>query len=278
MNLLVTLDENYLGPLFTMLYSLHINDPQAKVHLWLIHSAMPPEALEKTQHYCRSFGWQITPLEAEDSLFEGAPVLRYYTKAMYYRLLAFCILPEQVDRVLYLDPDTLILNPLSPLYHLPLEGMLYAACCHTGLSQITGPVNRARLHSSEDTGYFNSGVLLMDLKAQRQNIQPNEIFDYARTHASELILPDQDILNALFAERILPVDDTLYNYDVRQYDAYRLLSSGEKTMDWVMENTAILHFCGRFKPWTPSARGRFVALYKHYAHLCRQHMRQLPNS
>lgn len=98
----------------------------------------------------------------------------------------------------------------------------------------------------------------------------SDIFDYAREHASELILPDQDILNALYSSRILPVEDTLYNYDARQYDAYRLLSGDEKDMDWVMEHTSILHFCGRSKPWKPGARGRFVALYKHYAHLCRQ--------
>ena len=51
----------------------------------------------------------------------------------------------------------------------------------------------------------------------------------------------------------------------RQYDAYRLLSAGEKDLDWVMQHTAILHFCGRLKPWKPGARGRFVALYKYCA-------------
>lgn len=133
------------------------------------------------------------------------------------------------------------------------------------LAQISAPVNRVRLHSDDDAGYFNSGVLVMDLAAQRRELDPAEIFAWTREHANELILPDQDILNALYGSRILPLDDTLYNYDARQYDAYRLLSAGEKDMDWVMQHTAILHFCGRLKPWKPGARGRFVALYKYCA-------------
>ena len=270
MNILVTLDQNYLEPLYTMLYSLHHNDDCRDVHLWLIQSEMPPEALEEIRQVCSGFGWGFTPCEAPESLFAEAPVFRHYTKAMYYRLLAYRILPEQVERVLYLDPDILILNPVSPLYRLPLEGNLYAAAIHTGLAQIADPVNRVRLNSTEGPGYFNSGVMVMDLAAQRREVNASDIFDYAREHASELILPDQDILNALYSSRILPVEDTLYNYDARQYDAYRLLSGDEKDMDWVMEHTSILHFCGRSKPWKPGARGRFVALYKHYAHLCRQ--------
>lgn len=35
-------------------------------------------------------------------------------------------------------------------------------------------------------------------------------------------------------------------------------------MDWVTQNTVILHFCGKKKPWQPSYRGRLSALYKHY--------------
>lgn len=81
---------------------------------------------------------------------------------------------------------------------------------------------------------------------------------------TKLILPDQDILNALYGSRILPLDDTVYNYDPRDYDTYLLLSGGEKTMTWIMEHTAVLHFCGRFKPWKPNARGRFVSLYKYF--------------
>lgn len=266
MNILVTLDENYLEPLRTMLWSLHQAEPETPFTVWLIHSHMRPEALESVRQYCGRFGWGFCPCEAGEELFADAPVFRHYTKAMYYRLLASRILPESVEKVLYLDPDILILNPISQLLDLPLEGNLFAAANHTGLGQqISAPVNRVRLHSNDSSTYFNSGVLVMDLEAQRRELDPAAIFAWTQEHANELILPDQDILNALYGSRILPLDDTIYNYDPRDCDTYLLLSGGEKTMTWIMEHTAVLHFCGRFKPWKPNARGRFVSLYKYFA-------------
>ena len=101
----------------------------------------------------------------------------------------------------------------------------------------------------------------------RHRMAPEEIFTYAREHADVLILPDQDILNGLYGTELFPVDETLWNYDARRFDAYRLMSQGEKDMDWVVTHTAILHFCGKNKPWRKSYRGRFSALYKYIQRL-----------
>ena len=173
-----------------------------------------------------------------------------------------------LDRVLYLDPDILVINPVRALYDTDLEGDLMAAATHTGLlAGITDPVNRLRLENYEAEAYYNSGVLVMDLSAMRREVRPGDIFDYAREHADILLLPDQDVLNGLYGGQILGVDDSLWNYDARRFDRYLLLSQGERDMDWVMDHTAILHFCGKRKPWNHSYQGRFSALYKHYQRL-----------
>ena len=175
--------------------------------------------------------------------------------------------------MLYLDPDILVINPVRPLYETDLAGDLMAAATHTGLlAGITDPMNRLRLENYEAEAYYNSGVLLMDLEAMRREVRPADIFDYAREHADILLLPDQDILNGLYGGRILGVDDSLWNYDARRFDRYLLTSQGMKDMDWVMGHTAILHFCGKRKPWQRSYQGRFAALYKHYQHLAERQM------
>lgn len=119
----------------------------------------------------------------------------------------------------------------------------------------------------------NSGVILsllfrgLSKSAKGLEVRPGDIFDYAREHADILLLPDQDVLNGLYGGQILGVDDSLWNYDARRFDRYLLLSQGERDMDWVMDHTAILHFCGKRKPWNHSYQGRFSALYKHYQRL-----------
>ena len=135
------------------------------------------------------------------------------------------------------------------------------------LESITGPMNRIRLSAYETEGYYNSGVLLMNLPLIRRDVRAQDIFGYVEANRARLVLPDQDILNGLYGERILPMDEYRFNYDARRYNQYLLASQGELTMDWVMEHTAILHFCGKRKPWKKDYTGRFAALYKHYMHL-----------
>ena len=217
---------------------------------------------------CRAHHSQLHPLEVPDGLFTDAPVVRYYSRAMYYRLLAAELLPRELDRVLYLDPDILVLNPLRPLWETDLAGNLFAAAAHTGKTELANSVNRMRLNSGSD--YYNSGVLLMNLEAGRREIQPEAIFRYAQEHAKELVLPDQDILNALYASRILALDDYVWNYDARNYNTYLLRSAGIRDLDWVMAHTAVLHFCGKAKPWRRAYLHRFGILYKHYMELTRR--------
>ena len=268
MEILVTLDEHYLPQLQVLLTSLSLNSPGEAVRLWLMHRGMPEAALEAVRRRCAQCGWQFEPVEVDGGIFAHAPVTRQYPQEMYYRLLAPHLLPETLGRVLYLDPDILVINSLRPLWETDLEGNLFAAASHTGKTELMNNINHARLGTDHD--YFNSGVLLIDLDAGRREIDPEVIFRYTAAHAYELLLPDQDLLNVLYGTRTLPLDDFRWNYDARNYNSYLLRSSGVCDLDWVMEHTAILHFCGKAKPWKKGYHHRFGVLYKHYQNLTRR--------
>ena len=267
-SILAALDEHYLPQLHVLLTSLRLNNPGEHMDLYLLQSAVSPEGLAGVERQCAAFGYGFFPVLVDDALFQGAPVSRQYPKEMYYRLLASRLLPDTLDRVLYLDPDILVINPLRPLWETDLQGKLFAAAAHTGKTELANSVNQLRLGTEQD--YYNSGVLLMDLDAGRREIVPQEIFQYVEQHRKELILPDQDILNALYSEKILPLEDALWNYDARNYSNYLLRSGGRCDLRWVMEHTAILHFCGKEKPRKPKYIHRFGILYQHYAQLTRR--------
>ena len=267
-SLLTTLDEHYIPQLQVLLTSLSVNNPGETFRLWLLHSGIPEEALAAVHRQCDAYGDTFSPIRINEGLFQGAPVTRQYPKEMYYRLLAPHLLPEEVKRVLYLDPDTLVINPIRPLWETELSGKLFAAAAHTGKTELANGVNQLRLGTDSD--YYNSGVLLMDLEAGRREIRPQAMFDYVAQHRRELVLPDQDILNALYSEQILPLEDALWNYDARRYSSYLLRSGGVYDMKWIMEHTVILHFCGKAKPWKGKYPYRFGILYQHYAQLTRR--------
>lgn len=267
-DILVTLDGKYVPPLQTMLKSLFLNNPEETFDIYMAYSDMSPDTVRFLESFCAQHGKsRLIPLPIGEDMFADAPVLRYWPKSMYYRLLASEILPESVDLILYLDPDTLVLNSVRPLYETDFSGYLFAAAAHEDPIGISKHVNRVRLGAFDSEGYYNSGVMLMDIQAQRRQIAREEIFRYVKAHGEELLLPDQDVLNALYGSRIFPLDDSLYNYDARFFEGYLLKSQGQKDIDWVVRNTVVLHFCGKNKPWKKSYRNRFGVLYKHYMQL-----------
>ena len=107
----------------------------------------------------------------------------------------------------------------------------------------------------------------MNLKLQRQYIFENSIFEFVEKNHSKLIMPDQDIINAMYSKNIKSVDEKLYNYDVRYFNYYKMLNNNRCDMDCVIRNTVILHFCGKKKPWNNDYKGKFHSLYKHYENL-----------
>jgi lipopolysaccharide biosynthesis glycosyltransferase len=267
MNILVTLDKNYLPPLRVMLGSMFLNNKGTAFDIYVISNDLDQKDMEGLSILCQDNGSRLHSVRIENNTFDGAPTIRYYTKAMYYRLLAADLLPEELDRILYIDPDTLIINSLADIYSTDFKGNLFAAASHSGLLGVSDYVNRIRLSAYEAEGYFNSGVLLMNLTAMRSQVKAQDIFAYAKKNKKQLILPDQDILNALYGHKTLAMDDSIWNYDARYFEGYWLGSQGSKDMDWVMDNTVILHFCGKNKPWSKDYVGFFSALYKHYQRL-----------
>lgn len=268
LEIVVTCDEGYLGPLRTMLLSLRTNNRAENIRVWILHRGIPQLALESLAVFCGHIEIELAPRMVDQALFAHARSSERYPQEMYYRMLATHVIDADIDRALYLDPDILIINPLTPLFDIVLDDCVFAAASHTDAVHPATALNNVRLNTNEV--YFNTGVILMDMRRAKALIDPDEILAFAMEHERKLLFPDQDIFNALYGERTLPVPDQVWNYDARKYPDNIIRTGGEATLDWVMNNTAILHFCGRDKPWAPKYRGQFAALYKHYATLARR--------
>lgn len=160
--ILVSLDQTYLPQLQVLLTSIYWNNPGERFSIYLLHSGIPEQAMASVFQQCQRLGYQLTPISVDETLFADAPTTKQYPKEMYYRLLAGHFLPKQIKRILYLDPDILVINPLRPLWETDLGSHLFAAAAHTGKTELANNVNRLRLGTKHD--YFNSGVLLINLE------------------------------------------------------------------------------------------------------------------
>lgn len=262
MNILVTINSNYIHPLKVMLHSLFINHPNDKFCIYLMHSSLKDRELTMLNNFIESRNQQLKIITVDSDQFATAPVVKHFSVEMYYRLLAYKFLPSSIDRALYLDPDMIIINSIRELYYLDLTGYLYAAAYHDR-TPITN-INKLRLKPYNIKAYYNSGVLLLNLNEQRQKISERKIFEFVEKNKKKLILPDQDILNGLYSKQIKNVEETLYNFDARFYYYYKMVSKNKVDMDFIINHTAIIHFCGKKKPWYKNYYGSFHSLYKHY--------------
>lgn len=266
MNLLFAIDDNVVDQLLTTLYSIQENTPKESLSVYVIQNPKLKQT-DKITAFCEKTKIEYHPIIIGDGLFKDAPTTDRYPATIYYRLLAQEFLPKDIDRILYLDVDILVINSLLPLYNLSFDGDLYAAASHSALtSDVTDPINKLRLGNYEAESYYNSGVLLMNLPLIREQVHAKDIFKYIEDNKLALFLPDQDVLNGLYGHQFKQVPDEIYNYDARMSTIYQALGAGAWDLDWVIQNTVILHFCGRDKPWKPEYRGRYSGLYKHYAY------------
>lgn len=197
----------------------------------------------------------------EPSIFEPFPENERYPRLIYYRIFAASLLPPDIDRILYLDGDTIVINPLDELYNMELGNNYFLACTH--VRKFLNKVNQYRLGVEEEITYINSGVMLMNLRELREKQNIKEVMQFVEKRKRYFTLPDQDIITALYGKKTGIIDTMKYNLSDRMISFYNA-DPGHKRIDlkWVRENTVIIHYYGIQKPWKKSYLGILDVFYR----------------
>ena len=256
MNILVTLDSNYIPPLTVLLKSLMITNPDKKFDLYVAHSSLTQEDFIKIKNAIDPSRTRVHPIEVSPGILADAPVFKRISKETYYRLLMMDFLPETVDRILYIDPDTVVLKDISTLYNIDFKGKTIAAAGHT--KYFIEDLNRLRFGTGRDSRYFNAGIMMVNVAKMRKNVTSEMVFDYVKKNKRWLFLADQDVLNGMFGNDMIPIDECIYNLDEKTviYNRRRV-----RNLKWVEENAVIVHFNGKYKPWKEGYKGILAPLW-----------------
>ena len=276
-NVLVTLDEGYLHPLTVMLRSL-LDNNQCEIDVYVMNSSLGENHLERVRRgvelYCGTEDtkrMQLIDVKVDRAMLKDAPITDRYPQEMYYRIFAAKFLPEELDRVLYLDPDMVIINPLGGLYCMGLGDDWFAAASHVG--PVLEKINELRLQSEEPGPYINSGVMLMNLEELRKHQDIHQVFDYIEKMKDALILPDQDVISALYGGKIREIDHYRYNMTERILRLQQLPGvAGLQTLQgmdpvdvkWICKNSCVIHYIGKNKPWKERYSGKLDFFYHWY--------------
>lgn len=262
MNILLAFNSNYYMPALVLLKSLLVNNQWCReIRIYVLYSDLKPGEIQRFSQVAEESGIaKAIFLPVETDTFQDAPLhLKWISRETYYRLLAQEMLPESVERVLYLDVDMIVMGSLEEFYHQDFEGKLLVACNRYGLGGVD-PKRLEQLTLPRDTIYFNAGTLLYDLAGQRQQIDPNILYEYPVLFYQQLKYGDQDVLNAVFYGLTKFADWRVYN-------CFDSNTTRQRQEDRVRRSCKIFHYNGRGKPWTERYWGRMAWLFWDYAQL-----------
>ncbi len=259
-NLLVALDSNYVPPLCTMLKSIKKSNVGEQMRLYIAHSSLTEKDFKRIESTVYDYDMEIHPICVDDAYFKNAPNLKRLSKETYYRLFAPLYLPKSVDRILYLDPDTIVINPLKTFYSMDFESSLIVGAKH--FDGFVDRWNKGRLFIKKSPHYINAGVLLMNIKEMRNKFSPDSLFALIEKYKRILFLADQDALNVYYQGAIETVSEYRINLDERCFRRLaKLKGSEKKALEYVKKTTVIIHYDGKQKPWNEEYDGSLHGFY-----------------
>ena len=212
MNIMIVTNSRYMKTTIVMLYSLFLNEP-GELCVYLPYEDIRTDELERLSHFVTSFpGKKLVPLYVGTKFKEMVASRNGIMVETYYRIIGWGMLPETVDRILYLDVDIVVQKSLQELYNLDLGDRVFAVC-----EDIFGKINgfhegnKRRLGIPEHRSYFNAGVMLVNVKALREGGEVDRILAQVYRDYERYEYNDQDVLNEMYMDRLIYVGWDRYN-------------------------------------------------------------------
>lgn len=192
-------DDNYIPFLTVAIYSMKRNaSKNCDYKVYVLHSGLNGQDAETLMDLSEDW-FELKFVDVSEHIKRVAHFLHlrdYYTDAIYYRLFIVGMFPEY-DKAVYLDSDMVVLGDIAELYSIDLGNNFIGAIA----DQAVGAVPEFREYTKNALGieaekYFNSGVILMNLKKFREENFYEKFYSVLSSY-DFIVAPDQDCLNLL---------------------------------------------------------------------------------
>lgn len=268
-NIVACASDNFTMPCGIMFYSVCVNNPDDKVNFFLITDDKFRDVnVKKLEESVKSFGNTLTVLKVDDRKLDSMLQFesKLYTRHVFYRLFMAELLPNSIEKALYLDCDIIVRHSLNELWSIDIAGKAIG-CVTDACGALTNIYER--LHFPQKYGYFNSGVLLANLKFWRDNNLSDRFVEFIKQTDVQITLPDQDVLNCVLynAKTDIPI---IYNSQTGflHSDEFLLINKEryKPELEAAVHDPVILHFAGT-RPWIENCSHPYTAEYIKYKNL-----------
>lgn len=239
-------NPEYFQHLSVALVSLLDNNKCANFGVHVICSREQKEVKEKllkslSFYYNYNIHFYVFEIDKYQHFFTGDAHVSLET---YLRIFAAEVLPDNIEKVLYLDADLVVVDDVRPLWHICLDNHVLAA-----VKDPYGYFRRAELRIPREFTYVNAGVLLMNLKKWREmNLIP-KLVSFIESSGESLTFWDQDAINAVLYSKIT-VLSYRWNLQARMFRSVADINCEDQEEIYsARNNPAIIHYSSYHKPW-----------------------------
>ena len=241
-NICFCIDENYVCQLGAVLLSLVDSNKQNNVNVFVLSNGVTEQSkqrLAKTIENIESF--TINFVDSQDKTVNELEAGGHISSATYIRFEIPTLL-TQLDKVFYLDADLVITDDLTEFWNVELEDN-YVAAVENPFFDRYKP-----LGISPQFGYFNAGVLLMNLNRWRESNIKTQAVDFLNKNKTECVMFDQDALNAVFQGKWKKVP-LRWNLQTIYLQRKKDLPELKEEITNAYNSPGIIHYSSSSKPW-----------------------------
>lgn len=260
-NIVCVSDEGYVQHAAVMLCSLFETNRDKTFTIYFLTTGLSDVSRKRLCELCHTYQSDIHVIICSVDEIEELPVGQWNI-IMYLKLFIPQVLPDTVERCLFLDVDMVINSDISELYDIDLEKKVLAAA-----EDIPDCIlHKQRLGMSDDDIYINSGVMVCNVIEWRKHEQKQPIFEYVSSIADK-ILNEQDVIALYFKDYIkcLPIRWNMVTfYFNRVPQIFPKYLSG---LTEAKRNPGIIHYAAPIKPWFRDSQHPYAYLYRRYLKL-----------
>ena len=255
-------DDNYAVHLGVMFVSLleNTSNPE-RIHLFVIDGGISEYKKTILSADIEKRKSQITFINIDNEKYDYFPTSKQITTAAYFRLSISDFFDQTVEKVIYLDCDIIVKKDIISLWGIDLEDYSIAAVenISKNIYKPSGLIQR---------DYFNSGVLLINLKKWRDEAISKKVFTFIVENPKLICSHDQCALNGVFKGnwKRLPLT---WNFQSGLYRNTKQVSRLIKEQtDGAIWDPAIIHYIGWSKPWMNPCYHPLEGEYRRYKSNC----------
>ena len=251
-------DDKYINQTIVSMVSAIENNKEDEIEFIIIYSKLCEKNIDKLNSVK---GCKLRLLQVDETPFSTLPLSNWVTVQSWFRIKLPDMCPD-LDKILYLDCDTLILGNLEELFKTDLNEKYLA-----GVLDIIGAEKFCKRLDMTSGAYINTGMILLNAEYCRKENFFDKIVDFANNNAKIIEFCDQDSINKIADEKKVIIHPKFNFMDMWwNYGYYELHGKEEQKYLNAKKNPVVVHFLGP-KPAFKGCNNRFKDKWWEYAKL-----------